>query len=136
MQRREFITFLGVAAVACPLGARAQQPKIPVVGFLNGGSPDGYAVYVTGFLHGLSGGVSQMQGALRVPGIPARALAVRARIVQSRALRLSTKPARFATRRSAIIVRPVADLTRSADIQVNERVLLRPFDSRISVQVS
>jgi hypothetical protein len=26
---------------------------MPVVGFLNGGSPDGYAVYVTGFLHGL-----------------------------------------------------------------------------------
>ena len=54
MQRREFITFLGVAAVACPLGARALQPKMPVVGFLNGGSPDGYAPYVTGFLHGLN----------------------------------------------------------------------------------
>ena len=36
------------------LPARAQQPKIPVVGFLNGGSPDGYAPYVTGFLHGLN----------------------------------------------------------------------------------
>ena len=76
------------------------------------------------------------EGDLDVDELIAGALAVRARIVQSRALRLSTKPARFATRRSAIIVRPVADLTRSADIQVNERVLLRPFDSRISVQVS
>jgi putative ABC transport system substrate-binding protein len=54
MRRREFITFLGSAAVAWPLGARAQQPKMPVVGFLNGGSPDGYALYVTGFLHGLN----------------------------------------------------------------------------------
>ena len=54
MQRREFITFFGAAAVAWPLGARAQQPKMPVVGFLNGGSPDGYAPYVTGFLHGLN----------------------------------------------------------------------------------
>ena len=74
------------------------------------------------------------EGDLDVDELIAGALAVWARIVQSSAL--STKPARFATRRSAIIVRPVADLTRSADIQVNERVLLRPFDSRISVQVS
>jgi putative ABC transport system substrate-binding protein len=54
MQRRKFITLLGGAAVTWPLWAHAQQPKMPVVGFLNGGTPDGYAPYVTGFLHGLN----------------------------------------------------------------------------------
>ena len=54
MRRREFVTLLSGAAVAWPLGAQAQQPKVPAIGFLNGGSPDGYAPYVTGFLQGLN----------------------------------------------------------------------------------
>jgi ABC-type uncharacterized transport system substrate-binding protein len=53
MRRRQLLRGLGSAAIAWPLAARAEQPKIPVVGFLNGGSPEGYAKYVTGFLHGL-----------------------------------------------------------------------------------
>jgi putative ABC transport system substrate-binding protein len=51
MQRREFIALLG-GATAWSLAARAQKP-VPVIGFLNGASPQAYALNVRGFLLGL-----------------------------------------------------------------------------------
>ena len=53
MRRREFITLLGGAAVGWPLVVRAQQPSMPVVGFMSTLSPENISGPVAGFHQGL-----------------------------------------------------------------------------------
>src|SRR5262245_35153227 len=54
MRRREFITLIGGAAAGWPLAARAQQPAIPVVGYLHTESPQSTARLLAAFHQGLN----------------------------------------------------------------------------------
>ena len=55
IRRSDFIAGVGGAA-AWPLAARAREPAMPVIGFLNSGSRDRYRLLLTGFHQGLNDG--------------------------------------------------------------------------------
>src|SRR5215469_12660878 len=54
MRRRDFVAAFGSAAAAWPLATSAQQPMLPVIGFVSGRSPEASAAVAAAFRKGLS----------------------------------------------------------------------------------
>src|SRR5262245_6908693 len=104
MNRRDFITLLGGAAAAWPLAARSQQAALPVVGYLNFGSPESDVPRLTGLRRGLN----------QSGYVEGRNLMIEYRWAGNQADRLPELAADLVKLRVAVIVSPGVAATRAA----------------------
>jgi putative tryptophan/tyrosine transport system substrate-binding protein len=104
MRRREFIKFLGGSAFVLPIAARAQQPGMPVVGYLHSGSPGPFASEAAAFVQGLK----------ETGLVDGQNVAVEYRWAEGQLDRLPALAADLVNRHVAVIAAPGGDVTALA----------------------
>jgi putative ABC transport system substrate-binding protein len=118
MRRRDFIKVVAGSAVVRPLASHAQQPSMPVVGFLNTASPDTYAPFLAAFWAGLKeAGYSEGQNVAikyrwaeghydRMPGLAADLVRQRVGVIAA-----TSTPAALAAKNATVSIPIVFELS-------------------------